>query len=74
ASRGITCNAIAPGFIQTDMTQALPEKNREAILKQIALKRFGKPEDIAAAAAFLLSAEAGYITGQVLEVSGGLTM
>ncbi|MDD4368264.1 MAG: 3-oxoacyl-ACP reductase FabG, partial [Oscillospiraceae bacterium] len=70
ASRGITCNAIAPGFIQTDMTQALPEKNREAILKQIALKRFGKPEDIAAAAAFLLSAEAGYITGQVLEVSG----
>ncbi|NJP39815.1 3-oxoacyl-ACP reductase FabG [Oscillospiraceae bacterium HV4-5-C5C] len=74
ASRGITCNAIAPGFIQTDMTQALPEKSREAILQQIALKRFGQPDDIAAAVSFLLSADAAYITGQVLEVSGGLTM
>lgn len=74
ASRGITCNAVAPGFIETDMTQALPEKIQTAILDQIAVRRFGTTAEIGAAVAFLCSPEAAYITGQVLEVSGGLVM
>ena len=74
ASRGITINAIAPGFIESDMTDALPEKVKEAMLSRIPLKRYGKAEEIAAAVCFLASDEADYITGQVLVVDGGLTM
>lgn len=70
-SRNITCNAIAPGFIDTDMTRELPENVKEELAKSIALGRIGTPQDIANAAAFLASDEASYITGQVLEVSGG---
>lgn len=74
ASRNITVNAIAPGFIETDMTAVLPDKVKEASVGQIPLGHFGKPEDIAYAAAFLASEEAGYITGQVLHVDGGMLM
>lgn len=74
ASRGITVNAIAPGFIETDMTSGLPEKVREATIAQIPLGCFGKAEQVAAAAAFLASEDAGYITGQVLHVDGGMVM
>ena len=74
ASRGITVNAVAPGFIDTEMTRAMPERAREAALERIALGRLGEPEDIAHAVRFLLSDEASYITGQVLEVSGGLVL
>ena len=72
ASRGITANAIAPGFIDTDMTKVLPEKVKEAMLQQIPLRQFGSPEDVAKAAAFLASDDARYITGQVLGVDGGM--
>lgn len=72
ASRGITCNAIAPGFIQTDMTKVLSDKNKEAILGGIPLGRIGEPEEIAAVAVFL--AKNRYITGQVIAVDGGMTM
>ena len=72
ASRGITVNAIAPGFIETDMTAALSEKARNAMLSQVPLGRAGYPEDIAAAVAFLASESASYITGQVIHVSGGM--
>ncbi|MFZ0483481.1 MAG: 3-oxoacyl-[acyl-carrier-protein] reductase [Desulfobacterales bacterium] len=72
ASRGITVNAIAPGFIETDMTAALSEKARNAMLDQVPLGRAGYPEDIAAAVAFLASESASYITGQVIHVSGGM--
>lgn len=72
ASRGITVNAIAPGFIETDMTEVLPEKVKEATIAQIPLGKFGKAEQVAAAAAFLASEDAAYITGQVLHVDGGL--
>ena len=74
ASRGITVNAIAPGFIETDMTDVLSDKVKEASVSQIPLGRFGKPEQVAAAAAFLASEDAGYITGQVLHVDGGMVM
>ena len=74
ASRGITVNAIAPGFIDTEMTGALSEKVQEQILTQIPLGIFGKPEDIANCAAFLASDEAAYITGQVIQVDGGMCM
>ncbi|WP_291632737.1 3-oxoacyl-[acyl-carrier-protein] reductase [Clostridium sp.] len=74
ASRGITCNAVAPGYIQTDMTSALPEKAKDAIMSTIPLKRLGKPEDVANAVAFLASEEASYITGQVINVDGGMVM
>ena len=74
ASRGITVNAVAPGFIDTEMTQVLNEKVKEGAVAQIPLGRFGKPEDIAEAAAFLASEGAGYITGQVLCVDGGMAM
>jgi 3-oxoacyl-[acyl-carrier protein] reductase len=74
ASRGITANAIAPGFIATPMTEALNAEQQERIAKNIPMQRFGQPEDIAAAAAFLSSREAGYITGQTLHVNGGLLM
>ena len=72
--RGITVNAVAPGYIATDMTAALPEAAREAMLAGIPAGRAGKPEDVAAAVAFLASDEAGYITGQVLSVDGGMGM
>lgn len=74
AARNITCNAVAPGFIETDMTNALSEKIQDAILSQIALKRFGQTKEVASAVAFLASKDAAYITGQVLEISGGLVM
>lgn len=74
ASRGITSNAVAPGFIATDMTAAMPENVLEAASKQIPLGYIGKPEDIAAAVAFLSSEQAGYITGQVLCVDGGMAI
>ncbi len=74
ASRGITVNAIAPGFICTDMTQVLPEQVKEKIWTQIPMGGFGDPQDVAAAAAFFASEEAGYITGQVLMVDGGMAM
>ena len=74
ASRGITVNAIAPGFIETDMTDALPEKVKEATVSQIPLGRFGRPQDVARLAAFLASESSGYITGQVIHVDGGMVM
>ena len=74
ASRGLTVNAIAPGFICTDMTQVLPEQVKEKIWAQIPMGGFGDPQDVAAAAAFFASEEAGYITGQVLMVDGGMAM
>ncbi|MGE7760697.1 3-oxoacyl-[acyl-carrier-protein] reductase [Peribacillus sp. NPDC097895] len=74
ASRGITVNAIAPGFISTDMTGELPEDVQKAMLDQIPLARFGDPEDIAAVASFLASEASKYITGQTLHVDGGMVM
>jgi 3-oxoacyl-[acyl-carrier protein] reductase len=72
ASRGITVNAIAPGFIETDMTQAVRNMAGEQIQKAIPMRRLGKPEDIARVAVFLASEDSGYMTGQVLTVDGGL--
>lgn len=74
ASRGITANAIAPGFIDTEMTRRLPDNIKQQIVGQIPLGRFGSPEDVANAVAFLASEEAGYITGHVLNVDGGMVM
>ena len=74
ASRGITVNAIAPGFINTEMTEVLSEKVKEGATAQIPLGKFGETEDIANAAAFLASDEARYITGQTLHVDGGMAM
>jgi len=74
ATRGITVNAIAPGFIETDMTASLSEKARDAMLSQVPLGRAGQPDDIAAVVAFLASESASYITGQVIHVSGGMYM
>ena len=73
-SRGITVNAIAPGYIQTDMTEVINEKVKEEILSQIPLARFGKPEEISQLVDFLISDEASYITGQTIHVNGGLFM
>lgn len=73
-SRGITSNAVAPGFIKTEMTEGLPENVKEAMGEQIPLKRFGETKDVAEAVAFLASDEAAYITGQVLHVDGGMAM
>ena len=74
AARGVTCNAIAPGFIHSDMTDAMPEKARDAISSQIPMKRVGQPQDVAALAVFLAGAGASYITGEVIRVDGGLAM
>ncbi len=73
-SRGITVNAIAPGYIQTDMTKVISEKVKEEILSQIPLSRFGKPEEISQLVDFLISDEASYITGQTIHINGGLYM
>ena len=73
-SRGITVNVVAPGFIDTDMTRALPDAQREALLGQIPLNRLGDPKEIANAVAFLASNEASYITGETLHVNGGMYM
>ncbi|MFC1515458.1 3-oxoacyl-[acyl-carrier-protein] reductase [Thermodesulfobacteriota bacterium] len=74
ASRGITANAVAPGFIETDMTVSLPEKARNAMVDQIPLGRVGQTEDVVGAVVFLASEAAAYITGQVIHVSGGMYM
>ena len=71
-SRNITCNAVAPGFIETDMTAALPDKVKEELAGQITLGRLGRVEDVAEAVAYFASDEASYVTGQVLEIAGGL--
>jgi 3-oxoacyl-[acyl-carrier protein] reductase len=73
-ARDVTVNAVAPGFIESDMTDALPEELRQAYLNEIPAGRFGRPEDVAAAVAFLASEEAGYINGQTLLVDGGMVM
>jgi 3-oxoacyl-[acyl-carrier protein] reductase len=74
ASRGITVNAVAPGFIDTDMTRGLTEEQRTALLTRVPLGRLGAPEDVAAAVVFLASPQAGYITGETLHVNGGMYM
>ncbi len=74
ASRNITVNAIAPGFIETDMTGVLPQDIKKSIVGTIPMKRYGKPEDVANAIVFLGSSKAGYITGQVIHVDGGMAM
>ncbi len=73
-SRGITVNVVAPGFIDTDMTKALPEEQRKALQSQIALERLGQPEEIAAVVGFLASDKGGYITGETINVNGGMYM
>ena len=72
AAKGITVNAVAPGFIQTDMVAAMPPAVRERILAQIPLRQFGRPEEVARAVLFLVSPEAGYVTGQEISINGGL--
>ena len=73
-SRGINVNAVAPGFIKTPMTDKLTEEQRNAMLAQIAMKRYGEPEEVASVVAFLCSEDAAYVTGQTIEISGGLSM
>ncbi len=74
AGKNITVNAIAPGFIETDMTKVLPENVKESMLEIIPMKKYGKPEDIANLVLFLSSDNASYITGQVIHVDGGMAM
>ena len=73
-SRGITANAIAPGFIRTDMTDSLPDKAKDAMIEHIAVKRAGEVADVAEMAAFLASDKASFITGQVIKVDGGMSL
>jgi 3-oxoacyl-[acyl-carrier protein] reductase len=74
ASRGITANCVAPGFIASDMTATLPEDRQKTILDRIPMGRLGTPEDVAACVGYLASDEAAYITGQTFHVNGGMTM
>jgi 3-oxoacyl-[acyl-carrier protein] reductase len=74
ASRGITVNVVAPGFIESDMTAVLSEEVKQNLLQRVPQQRLGKPEEIAAAVAFLVSPEASYVTGQTLHVNGGMLM
>ncbi|MCK4894632.1 MAG: 3-oxoacyl-[acyl-carrier-protein] reductase [Calditrichia bacterium] len=74
ASRNITVNAVAPGFVETDMTEKLNEQQKETLLRNIPMKRFGRPEDVAKVVGFLSSKDADYITGQVINVDGGMVM
>jgi 3-oxoacyl-[acyl-carrier protein] reductase len=74
AQRNITANAVAPGFIETDITAGLPEEVKKAILGRIPMERYGRPEEVAAAIAFLAGEDASYITGQVLNIDGGMVM
>ncbi len=74
ASRGITVNCLAPGFIETAMTDALPEEQRKKLLDAVPVGRLGSPEDIAAGVVYLASEEAAYVTGQTLHVNGGMAM
>jgi 3-oxoacyl-[acyl-carrier protein] reductase len=73
-ARGITVNTVAPGFIDTDMTSHLPEAHKTALLEQVPVKRLGEPEEIAAAVAFLAGIDAGYVTGETINVNGGMYM
>jgi 3-oxoacyl-[acyl-carrier protein] reductase len=73
-SKGITANVVAPGFIQTDMTEVLPQALKDAVMPNIPLRSFGQASDIAAAVSYLASDGAGYVTGHVLQVDGGLAM
>lgn len=72
ASKGVTANAVAPGFIQTPMTDKIPEEIKQKMISSIPVKRIGYPSDVAHAVKFFASKEAGYITGQVLEINGGM--
>ena len=74
AGRGVTCNAIAPGFIETDMTAALSEKVLAASLENVPMNRMGTPEEVASLAVYLCSEGAGYITGEVIRIDGGMCM
>jgi acetoacetyl-CoA reductase len=74
ASKNITVNAVAPGFIKTEMVESIPEKVRDRLLSQIPLKRFGSPEEVARAVVYLLSPDADYVTGTELSINGGLFM
>jgi 3-oxoacyl-[acyl-carrier protein] reductase len=74
ASRNITVNCVAPGFIETDMTENLTEAQREALLVQVPMKRLGRPEDVAAGVAYLLSENASFVTGITLDINGGMYM
>ena len=73
-SRGITCNAVAPGFIHTPMTDKLTDEQKAAMLSRIAMKRYGEPEEIASVVSFLASEDSSYVTGQVIEIAGGLSI
>jgi len=74
ATRGVTVNVVAPGFVKTAMTDALPEAARTALLSRLPTQRMGSPEDIAAAVVYLASAESAWVTGQTLHVNGGMAM
>ncbi len=74
AQRGITVNAVAPGYVETELTGSLPEKVKEQIREQVPAGRFGEPEEVAEVIAFLVGEEAGYVTGQTIAVDGGMTM